>query len=633
MCTSLATSDSIRRDTGMPGPAGHDLRHVLVVDLLLEEGAVGLELLEAGLLLLHEPLEFGDLAVAQLCGALEVGVALGALGLAMGALESLLGAADGVDRLLLALPVRLHLVRALAQVGQLALDRLAAGDAGVVLLLLERLELDLELLDPALDLVDLLRHRVDLDPQPRRGLVDQVDRLVGQEAVGDVALRERGGGDDRRVLDAHAVMHLVALLEPAQDRDRVLHARLADHDRLEPPLERGVLLDVLAVLVERRRADGAQLAAGEHRLEQVGGVHRALGGAGADDRVKLVHEQDDLALGLGDLLQHGLQAILELAAVLGARDQRADVERDHAPVAQRLGHVPGDDPLGEPLGDGGLADAGLADQHRVVLRAARQHLDHPANLVVAADHRVELAVLGRLGEVAPEPLERLVAVLGVLVGHAVRPANLLHGLGELLARGAHDRPADRPRGRAAGARSRRTRRPSRGRPRRPSAAARSARTRARGRPRRDRSASAARRVPGSLAVRTASGSAFAAPEHGHDDAAVLLEQRGEQVVLDHLRVAAGARQALGGGEGLLGLDCESICLHKKSKSRTLRSASTLAAARGPRLRRFRGVAGGPRWRPTARGSCGGSPRQGGRAADPGSRSPRSAPLGTRAAHS
>ena len=84
-------------------------------------------------------LELGDLAIAQLGGALKVGVALGALGLAMGLLEALLRGADSLDRLLLALPVRLHLVRALAQVGQLALDRLAAGDRSVVLLLLQRL--------------------------------------------------------------------------------------------------------------------------------------------------------------------------------------------------------------------------------------------------------------------------------------------------------------------------------------------------------------------------------------------------------------------------------------------------------------------------------------------------------------
>ena len=158
--------------------------------------------------------------------------------------------------------------------------------------------LDLELLDAALDLVDLGRHGGQLDRDPRGGLVDQVDRLVGEEAVGDVAVREHRGGDQRRVGDAHAVVGLVGLLEPAQDRDRVLDRRLADVDRLEAPLERRVLLDVLLVLVERGGADRAQLAAGEHRLEQVGGVDGALGGAGADDRVQLVHEQDDLAVGV-----------------------------------------------------------------------------------------------------------------------------------------------------------------------------------------------------------------------------------------------------------------------------------------------------------------------------------------------
>jgi hypothetical protein len=72
------------------------------------------------------------------------------------------------------------------------------------------------------DRVELLRHRVDLGADRRARLVDEVDRLVGQEAVGDVAVRERRGGDQRGVLDAYAVVDLEALAQPAQDRDRVL---------------------------------------------------------------------------------------------------------------------------------------------------------------------------------------------------------------------------------------------------------------------------------------------------------------------------------------------------------------------------------------------------------------------------
>ena len=94
----------------------------------------------------------------------------------------------------------------------------------------------------------------------------------------------------------HLVVALVALLEPAQDRDGVLHGGLIDHHRLEAAFQGGVLLDVLAVLVERGRADAVQFAAGQHRLEQVAGVHGPLGLARADDRVQFVDEQDDLAL-------------------------------------------------------------------------------------------------------------------------------------------------------------------------------------------------------------------------------------------------------------------------------------------------------------------------------------------------
>ncbi len=123
-------------------------------------------------------------------------------------------------------------------------------------------------------------------------------------------------------------MDLVPLAQAAQDRDRLLDRRLVDEDRLEAPLEGGVLLDVLAVLVERRRPDRVELAPGEHRLEQVRGVHRALGRAGADDGVELVDEQDDLALAVLDLLQDGLEPLLELAPELRPGDERAEVERD-----------------------------------------------------------------------------------------------------------------------------------------------------------------------------------------------------------------------------------------------------------------------------------------------------------------
>ena len=223
----------------------------------------------------------------------------------------------------------------LLEVGELALEPRQPVARRLVGLLLQRLALDLQLDDAAVELVERLRLGIDLHAEPRGGLVHEVDRLVGQEAVGDVAVGERRGGDDRRIGDAHAVVHLVLLLEAAQDGDGVLHRRLGDEDRLEAAGERGVLLDVLAVFVERGGADAVQLAARERRLQEVRGVHRAVRLAGADQGVHLVDEEDDLAFRRGDLGEHGLQPLLELAAIFRAGDQRAHVERHQLLVLQR----------------------------------------------------------------------------------------------------------------------------------------------------------------------------------------------------------------------------------------------------------------------------------------------------------
>src|SRR5206468_10740267 len=122
---------------------------------------------------------------------------------------------------------------------------------------------------------------------------------------------------DGVVGDAYAVMRLVALLQAAQDRDRVLDAWLADEDGLEAAFQRRVFLDVLAILVERRRTDDTQLAAGEHRLEHVARVHRALRLSCPDERVHFVDEDDVLPFTLGDLLEHRLETLLEFAAERG----------------------------------------------------------------------------------------------------------------------------------------------------------------------------------------------------------------------------------------------------------------------------------------------------------------------------
>ena len=70
------------------------------------------------------------------------------------------------------------------------------------------------------------------------------------------------------------------------------------------------------------------------------------------------------------------------------------------------GTFPVDDELGQPLDDGRLADAGLAEQHRIVLLPAAENLNDAFDLVGSADDRVELALPGEFGEIATEAIER-----------------------------------------------------------------------------------------------------------------------------------------------------------------------------------------------------------------------------------
>ena len=182
---------------------------------------------------------------------------------------------------------------------------------------------------------------------------------------------------------------------------------------LEAALQGGVVLDVLAVLVERGGADHVQLAAGEHRLEHVARVHRALGRAGADHGVQLVDEQQDPALGGLDLGQHRLEPLLELAAVLGAGDQRRPC-RGRRPScraalrARRRARSAGPAPRRwrSCRRRGRRSAPGCSS----VLRL-RIWID-AADLGVPADHRVELAGAGLGDQVAAVLLQRLVGPLG-----------------------------------------------------------------------------------------------------------------------------------------------------------------------------------------------------------------------------
>ena len=141
------------------------------------------------------------------------------------------------------------------------LGRLLVGALGA----LERLLLLLQLRKAVLRLCEPV-DRGSIDRKIRARLVEKVYRLIGQVAVGDIALREGDGAPQHVVRDGDPVEFLVAVLDAAEDRIGLVDARLLHDDRLEAPLESRVLLDIFPVFGEGRGADDLNLAARERGL-------------------------------------------------------------------------------------------------------------------------------------------------------------------------------------------------------------------------------------------------------------------------------------------------------------------------------------------------------------------------------
>ncbi len=410
------------------GPARYHFRDFVSGHFILQElEAMGFDRHGRAQLLF----QFRNAAILDLAHQGDVLLALRGIELKTRLFQLLLDAGGSGQRGFFGLPDFLQIAELALELVDFLLEIVQTLFGFAVFFLFQGFALHLELDQAALHAVHFLRLGVDLHADARCRFVHQIDGFVGQLPVGDVTVRQRRRRHDGRVGDFDAVVHGVTLFQTAQNGDGVLHRGLADEHFLESALERGILLHVLAVLIERGGADAVQFTAGQRRFQHVAGIHGAFALAGTDHGVQLVNEQDDIAFLLRQIAQHRLQALFELAAVFGAGNQRTHVEREHAPATQAFGHFVVDDALGQAFDDGGLAHAGFADQHRIVLGAALQHLDGAADFLVAADDRIKLAAFGTRGQVDAVLLQSLPVFLGIGIGHRLAAAQSQDGLLEL----------------------------------------------------------------------------------------------------------------------------------------------------------------------------------------------------------
>ena len=420
---------------GNAGPVGDDFSHRVGVHAVRNHRLIsrilgtrisrfGVRALRSGELLLNGR----NLSVQNLRGLSQISLTGELIRLHTQVIELGTQVTDLVMAGLFRIPTRLEAAELLTGVREFGLQLAQTLLGRGILGLLELHFLHLKTGHLALQLIDFLRRGVELHTQVGSRLINQIDGLVRQLTTRNVAVRQGCGGNQRVIADCYLMVSLVTLLQATQNGDGVFHGRLAHEHLLETTLQCRILLDVLAVLVQCGRADQSQLAAGQHGLEHIAGIHGAFGRTRADDGMDLVDEGDDLAVRVLDFVEHALQALLELTTVLRAGHHGAQVKGDELLALQGGGHVARHDTLGQALHDGGLADARLTDQHRVVLGTAAQDLNHTANLLVTADDRVELAFLGGGRQVGGVLLQSLVRAFRVRAGDFRAAAHAGHSL-------------------------------------------------------------------------------------------------------------------------------------------------------------------------------------------------------------
>ena len=222
------------------------------------------------------------------------------------------------------------------------------------------------------------------------------------------------------------MVHLVALLQPAQNRDGLFDRRFRHGHRLKPPFQGRVFLDVFAILIQRRRANTAQFAARQLRLQHVRRIRRTFRIARAHNGVQLVDKQNDLSLGRRHFLQERFQPILKLAAIFRTGNHRTQIQRHNPLVAQRIRHIPAHHTTRQAFGNRRFAHARLADQHGIILCAPRQHLHHAANLIIPSNHRINFPFPRQSCEVLAILLQGLKFIFRIRIRHPLRSAHLTH---------------------------------------------------------------------------------------------------------------------------------------------------------------------------------------------------------------
>ncbi len=87
-----------------------------------------------------------------------------------------------------------------------------------------------------------------------------------------------------------------------------------------------------------------------------------------------IDEKNDFTVAFRNLVDYCLQTFLKLPFVLRTSYERTHIKGKYLLAFKVLRHVATHNPVGKTFCDGGLACAGFAYEHRIVLRAPGKYL-------------------------------------------------------------------------------------------------------------------------------------------------------------------------------------------------------------------------------------------------------------------
>ncbi len=199
--------------------------------------------------------------------------------------------------------------------------------------------------------------------------VEQVDRFVGQEPVGNIAVGQTHGCFHSFVHNPQLVEFLVLLAQATNHFHRQFRSRLFHHNRLEATGHRRVFLNVFTVFRKGRCPNQTHVRGRNHRLQHGCHVHRARCIAKTHHRVDLINKQDDVRVAR-HLIKQLLQATFKLPTEHGARDHFCKIHFQNPLAAQDFWHRAFRNAARQTTNQRGFTRAWLTNNHRVVLAAA-----------------------------------------------------------------------------------------------------------------------------------------------------------------------------------------------------------------------------------------------------------------------